>query len=152
MPNDQDQAEAAVQTDMNDQITTETAGEIGAVRIHHRVIAMIARSVTLDVEGVEKMGGSLIEGLANMISNADRGVRVVMDEQTQSLCLELHVVLRYGVRIPDVAWQIQTTVKQAVTDLTGKVVTAVDVIIQELRPISSEKPEETKPSAEEEGV
>jgi uncharacterized alkaline shock family protein YloU len=53
------------------------------------------------------------------------------------------VALEYGVRIPDVAWQIQNDVRRAVTEMTGKTVAAVDVIVQEVR-IAARQPQEEK--------
>ena len=120
----------------------ETVGEYGAVRIHHGVITVIARNAALLVPGVVEMSGSFAEGLANIIGKTDRGVRVAMDEQGQSLRIELHVALEYGVRIPDVAWQIQNDVRRAVAEMTGKTVAAVDVIVQEVRILPNKKKED----------
>ncbi len=120
----------------------ETAGDFGAVRIHQGVIALIARHAALQVPGVAEMSGSFADGLANIIGKTDRGVRVEMNEPDQSLRLELHVTLEYGVRIPDVAWQIQNDVRRAVTEMTGKTVAAVDVIVQEVRIMTRQQKEE----------
>lgn len=109
----------------------ESGSELGAIRIHHGVITVIARNTALQVPGVVDLGGSFAEGLANIIGKADRGVRVNTDGN--SLCLELHVVLQYGRKIPDIAWQIQTDVQRAVEEMTGKIVKTVDVIVQEVR-------------------
>ncbi len=119
----------------------ETTGAIGAVRIHPSVIALFARHAALQTPGVVEMSGSFADGLANIIGKTDRGVRGEMNEQDQSLHLELHVALEYGVRIPDVAWQIQNDVRRAVTEMTGKTVAAVDVIVQEVR-IAAHQPKE----------
>lgn len=121
----------------------EEATELGAVQVHHGVIANIARLVTLKIAGVVEMGGSFADDLAGILGKRshDRGVRVEMTDS--GLQIDVHVVLQYGVRIPQVAWQIQNEVKQSVEQMTGKPVCRVNVFVQALQ-----FPEETPKPAE----
>ena len=67
----------------------------------------------------------------------DRGIRIeVTDEGVK---IEMNVIMEYGVRIPHVAWQVQNEVRQAVEQMTGKGVKAVQVIVQGVK-----MPQETK--------
>jgi uncharacterized alkaline shock family protein YloU len=118
----------------------EEGTDLGAIQIHNNVIAIIARLTALKVPGVVEMSGSIVDGIAGMIGKKtlDRGIRVDLDDNT--VTVELHVVLEYGVRIPQVAWQIQNEVRQAVGQMTGKNVRAVNVVVQSVR-----LPEENKP-------
>jgi uncharacterized alkaline shock family protein YloU len=111
----------------------EDGTDLGAVQIHNNVIATIARLAALKVPGVAEMSATFVEGLAGMIGKpvVDRGIRVDFDENY--VMIELHVVVDFGVRIPHVAWQIQNEVRQAVEQMTGKSVKAVNVIVQALR-------------------
>ena len=108
--------------------------ELGTITIHHGVIAVIARIAALKVPGVIEMSGSFTDGLAGLISKSpsDRGIRVEAD--ANGVSLDLHVVVEYGIRIPPAAWQVQSDVRRAVEELTGKRVKAVNVIIQGVRP------------------
>ena len=108
----------------------EDGTEMGSVQIHNSVIAMIARLAALKVPGVVDMSGGIVDGLAGMIGkkNMDRGIRV--DVQENAVTVELHVTLEYGVRIPHVAWQIQNEVRRAVEQMTGKIVKAVQVVVE----------------------
>lgn len=111
----------------------ENSNELGTVQIHNSVIAAITRVAALKVPGVIELSGGLVDGLAGMIGkkSGDRGIRVDFEETAVSI--ELHVVLAFGVRIPHVAWQIQTEVRKAVEQMTGKPVKAVNVVIQSVR-------------------
>jgi uncharacterized alkaline shock family protein YloU len=111
----------------------ENGTELGSVQIHQSVIASIARVAATTVPGVVEMSGGLVDGLAGMIGkkSPDRGIRVEFQEN--SVVIELHVIVEYGVRIPHVAWQIQTDVRKAVELMTGKAVKAVQVIVQGVR-------------------
>jgi uncharacterized alkaline shock family protein YloU len=58
----------------------------------------------------------------------ERGVKVEVDGDFVSL--ELHIVVDYGVRIPQVSWQVQNEVRRAIEQMTGKTVHDVEVIVQ----------------------
>lgn len=111
----------------------ENANELGTVQIHNSVIATIARVAALKIEGVVELSGGLVDGLAGMIGkkSSDRGIRV--DFEDSSVVLDVHVILAYGVRIPHVAWQLQTEIRKAVEQMTGKPVRAVNIIVQGIR-------------------
>jgi len=135
-------AEAAARPDLPDVAGEhlEEGTDLGAIQIHNNVIAIIARLSALKVPGVVEMSGSIVDGIAGMIGkkSLDRGIRVDLDDNT--VTVELHVVLEYGVRIPQVAWQLQNEVRQAVGQMTGKNVRAVNVVVQSVR-----LPDENKP-------
>lgn len=108
----------------------EDGNEMGTVRIHNNVIAVIARLAALKVPGVVEMSGTLVDGIAGMIGkkSADRGIRVEVEEN--AVAIDLHVVLEYGVRIPQVCWQLQHDICEAVEKMTGKQVKVVNVVVQ----------------------
>ena len=114
-------------------VNAEDGADLGAVQIHNNVIATIARLAALKVPGVAEMSGTFVEGLAGMIGKpvVDRGIKVDFEEN--QVVIELHVVIDFGVRIPQVAWKIQNEVRQAVEQMTGKSVKAVNVIVQALK-------------------
>lgn len=132
---------------MDQGVEPEDEGtQLGAVQIHNNVIATIARLAAFKVPGVAELSGTLVDGLAGMIGKkpVDRGIHVEIVEN--AVVVELHVILDFGVRIPHVSWQIQNEVRQAIEQMTGKPVRAVNVIVQSLRFASGQK------SAPEEGV
>jgi uncharacterized alkaline shock family protein YloU len=106
---------------------------LGAIQIHNNVIAMIARLTTLKIPGVVELSGNLVDGLAGMLGKKtlDRGIHVEVEEN--NVWVDLHVVLEYGIAIPQVAWRIQNDVRQAITQMTNKNVRAVNVIVQSVR-------------------
>ncbi len=117
----------------------DEGSDLGAIMVHHGVIAVIARIAALKVPGVVEMNGSFTDGIANMIgrNSSERGVRV--DLQGQKVHLEVNVVIEYGAKIPQVAWAVQNEVRRAIEDMTGKKVGVVDVLVQGVK-----MPSETK--------
>lgn len=113
------------------------SSELGTITIHHGVIAVIARLSALKVPGVIEMSGTFTDGIAGLIgkSSSDRGIRVEVD--SDGVSIDLNIIVEYGIKIPPVAWQVQSDVRQAVEAMTGKRIKAVNVIIQGLRPPDS---------------
>lgn len=109
------------------------SGGLGTVSIHNDVIAAIAHEAAVKVSGVAELPGDLLDGIAGMIGkkSADRGIRVAVEGDTVNV--DLNVILKHGVKIPDVAWQLQQTVKDSVQDMTGMLVTSVNVIVQGIK-------------------
>jgi len=104
--------------------------DLGAIKVHHGVMAVIARTAALKVPGVVEMSGSFADGIASMINRntGERGVRV--DLQGRQVDIEVNIVVAYGAKIPQVAWAVQNEVRRAIEDMTGKKVGVVDVVVQ----------------------
>ncbi|MGO0122722.1 Asp23/Gls24 family envelope stress response protein [Desulfothermobacter acidiphilus] len=104
--------------------------ELGAVRIANEVVGIIAGLAAIEVPGVAGMSGGIVGGIAEMLGrkNLTKGVKVEVGEREAAI--DLYVVVNYGVRIADVASQIQANVKRAVEDMTGLAVVEVNVNVQ----------------------
>ena len=90
-------------------MTTEY-NELGAVHIADKVIAGIAVEAALAVKGVAGPAASFAEKFGR--SSSPRGIDIKTDGTTVELTVRL--VVRYGIRIPDVAIEVQQVVKGAV--------------------------------------
>lgn len=104
--------------------------ELGSVRISDEVIASIAGIATMDVPGVVSMSSGLIGGMAEMIGkrNPAKGVKVQVG--AREVAIDLFILVEYGLRIPDVALQVQEKVKEAVETATGLTVLEINVHVQ----------------------
>ena len=104
--------------------------ESGSIHIAEEVIAAIAVGAVREVEGISGMMtgmGSSVTDLVNKKSaqKGTRGVRIDMTGDTVSL--DLYVMVRYGVAIPEVAENAQRAVMSAVEAMTGCIVGAVNI-------------------------
>ena len=101
--------------------------DVGTVRIADEVVGIIAGLAASEVPGVSGMSGA---GLADMLGkrNPSKGVKVNVGEREAAI--ELNVVIEYGMRIPEVALQVQENVKKAVESMTGLDVIEVNVYVQ----------------------
>jgi len=116
--------------------------DYGQIRINNNVIAIIAHETAKKVPGVVEMQGSLADDLAGMIGrkSKDRGIRVEKENE-ELLTIDLTVVLEFGVRIPDICVQLQAAVKEAVEEMTGQQVYAVNIVVQGIRSQNEPKTE-----------
>jgi uncharacterized alkaline shock family protein YloU len=108
----------------------EIESEEGTIKIADEVVSIITGLAATEIEGVAGMSGGLAGGIAEMLGrkNLSKGVKVEVDENSASV--DVFVIIEYGKTIPDVAWQIQDNVKQAVEGMTGLDVKAVNVHVQ----------------------
>ena len=71
-----------------------------------------------------------------------KGVKVEVGEREAAV--DLHIIVNYGVRIPEVAWKVQQNVKQAIESMTGREVVEVNVHVQGVNFLTEEKKEEPR--------
>ena len=129
--------------DTQDFAVAETSGsEYGQIRINNNVVAIIAHETAKKVPGVVELQGSLADDLAGMIGKKakDKGIRIEKENE-ELLTIDLTVVLEFGVRIPEICVQLQAAVKDAVEDMTGQKVYAVNVVVQGIRNMGEKKTE-----------
>ncbi|MDA8096856.1 MAG: Asp23/Gls24 family envelope stress response protein, partial [Clostridia bacterium] len=88
------------------------------------------------------LAGGIAEKLGR--KNLGRGVKVEVGEKETAV--DLYVIVEYGIRIPDVAAQIQSSVKRAIETMTGLVVVEVNVHVQGVIFSKEEEMEEETPS------
>lgn len=109
----------------------ETEDKVGNVKIADDVVATVAGIATTEISGVSGMSGSFAGGIAEIFGtrkNSSRGVKVETREGTT--VIDLYIVVDYGVRIPELAWEIQENVKNNVETITGLVVEKVNVHVE----------------------
>ena len=83
-----------------------------------------------EIPGVAGMSGGLVGGIAEMLGkkNLAKGVKVEVGEKEAAV--DLYVIMEYGVRLPDIAIQVQENVKHAIESMTGLEVVEVNVHVQ----------------------
>ncbi len=113
--------------EMQEEISTENTG----IKISNDVIAVIAGVAVSEVAGVSSMSGGFAGGISEVLSgkkNLAKGIKVEAGEKSTKI--DVNIVVEYGTRIPDVAFEIQNRVKKAVESMTGLKVVEVNVHIQ----------------------
>jgi uncharacterized alkaline shock family protein YloU len=112
---------------MADQIENYDSGTI---RIASEVVKIIAGLAASEVKGVAGMSGGMVDGFAELLKKKSlaKGVKVEVGEK--QCAIDLFLVIEYGTKIPEIAYQVQENVKRAVESMTGLDVVEVNVHIQ----------------------
>lgn len=101
----------------------------GNIKISDDVIATIATIAVSEVDGVHSMGGTFAGDIVEKFSKKSLTKGVKSTVENEEVALDLNVILKYGVRIPEIAWNIQENVKKSVESMTGLTVSKVNVRI-----------------------
>ena len=121
---DEDVMEKALENDNNIEIATN-------LNISEDVIGIIAGLAASEVEGIAGMTLGFVDGINQILGSNKKyakGVKIELDGK--KVIVDLYVNVKYGVRIPDVAWSAQNAVKKSVENMTGLEVENVNVNVQ----------------------
>ena len=135
----EDKKENEEVVELNEEIKTENEG----IQISNDVIAVIAGVAVSEVPGVSGMAGGFAGGISEVFSgkkNLAKGIKV--DATETEAKIDVNIIVEYGTRIPDVAFEIQNRVKKAVENMTGLKVEEVNVHVQGVNTDSSKEDEE----------
>ena len=103
---------------------------LGCVKIADEVVSIIAGLAATEIDGIAGMSGGLVGGIAEVLGrkNFSKGVKVEVGEKEAAI--DLYIIVKYGVRIPDVALAAQENIKRAIETMTGLSVVEVNVHVQ----------------------
>jgi len=112
----------------------EVIAEKGKIRISNEVIMLIAKKSAEEVDGVISFSGGPPVGIMEFFSKttaAKKGVKI-KNEETQ-VVINLSVVVKYGVVIPEVIKVVQEKVKKSIEAMTDIEVSKVNVFVQDIQ-------------------
>ena len=101
------------------------------IKIANEAVATYAGIAISDVPGVYGMAGSFAGGITEALSgkkNLTKGIKVDVGDKDAKI--DVNIIVEYGARIPDVAYEIQNKVKKAIENMTGLTIEEVNVHVQ----------------------
>ncbi len=113
-----------------ENMVNEEVKKSGSINISNDVVSIVASLAASSVKGVSGMVSSISGGIAELLGkkNMSKGVKVSVSDK--DVTLDLSIIVEYGAKIPDVAWEIQEKVKSEVEAMTGLTVVAVNVSVE----------------------
>lgn len=102
-----------------------------SVVISEEVVSVIAGVAVSEVPGVVDTAGGFAGGISEVLSGKkklSKGIKVEVGEKETKI--DVNIIVEYGTRIPDVAFEIQNRVKKSVKEMTGLDVLEVNVHVQ----------------------
>ncbi|MBR6014210.1 MAG: Asp23/Gls24 family envelope stress response protein [Selenomonadaceae bacterium] len=115
---------------MEEKTLMKTDTGLGTIKIADEVVSIIAGLAATEIDGIAGMSGGLVGGIAEVLGrkNFSKGVKVEVGEREAAI--DLYIIVKYGVRIPDVALAAQENIKRAIETMTGLSVVEVNVNVQ----------------------
>ncbi|MGL4980614.1 MAG: Asp23/Gls24 family envelope stress response protein [Fusobacteriaceae bacterium] len=115
--------------------------ELGNVRIADDVVKTIAAKAAADVDGVYKLAGGVADEFSKMLGKKrpTNGVKVEVGEKECNI--DVYIIVEYGYHIGDVATDVQKSVLEAVSGITGLKVIEINVFVQDIKVVTEEDSE-----------
>ena len=113
---------------------------MGELVISDEVLSSIAVNAAKDVDGVSSFCNKPVD-----VVNTIKPVRI--KQENDSFSISIYINIAPGKKFQTVATQVQSAVKESVQNMTGKLVTKVNVIVAGIdfdEPVSSVEPCETE--------
>lgn len=102
----------------------------GKIRISEDVIAQLATKALNSVDGVAPASPGLMANL-RLGRKTVNGVRILISEGEQpEIVVGAYITVKYGLRIPDVCWDVQEAVKDQIERFTGYAIKGVNIYVQ----------------------
>ena len=111
--------------------------DLGEINITEETIRSIVSLRLADVKGVVGSRKSIIKEITDMlrgdtseneIEEASRTIKVEIKDDKP--LINLFIIIKYGVRIPDIAWDIQSRVKEGLMKKLGMDINEIDIHVQ----------------------
>ena len=102
----------------------------GTIHISEEVIVELAKKTIQGISNIQTINTGIASKFGISRKGAD-GVRVsVEDGKTPCILVDAYVLVKYGQRIPDLAWDVQEKIKVNLERYTGYSVKSVNINVQ----------------------
>jgi uncharacterized alkaline shock family protein YloU len=109
--------------------------QLGSVQISREVLATLAGAAAMDCYGLVGMASrsQLKDGITELLGreNFSKGIEVTTEDS--EIQVDLYIVVGYGVKISEVASNVQSKVKYTLEQMTGLAVKEVNIFVQGVR-------------------
>ena len=111
--------------------------DLGEINVTEETIGNIVSLNLADVKGVVGSKKSIIKEITDMlrgatneneIEEASRTIKVEIKDNKPLIIL--YIIIKYGVRIPDIAWDIQSRIKEGLMNKLGIDINEIDIHVQ----------------------
>lgn len=106
---------------------------IGVVKISDEVVSVIAGIAAQEIEGITDASNGVGGNITNIFKNKKNGVKTTKVTLTEDRAIiDISIAVEYGKKIMDLVAMVQENVKRTVEAMTGLVVEAVNITVQNI--------------------
>jgi uncharacterized alkaline shock family protein YloU len=108
------------------------SNDLGVIKVHEDVVGNIVKKAVESLKGtVELEGDSLIDSIANLLGNHNKGaIGIDVHDETASIAVKIRV--KYGENVPAAAEKVQKIIRDNILKLGGLKTGKIDVFVQRL--------------------
>ncbi|MDQ0427812.1 MULTISPECIES: Asp23/Gls24 family envelope stress response protein [Caryophanaceae] len=116
-------------------MSIELKNEYGQIDISNDVIAQIAGGAAIECYGIVGMATKhqIRDGLTDILRKENFAKGVLVRQEDDDLVVDMYVIISYGTKISEVAYQVQSKVKYTINKTLGMSVKAVNIFVQGVR-------------------
>jgi len=110
---------------------------LGEINITKETIEYMVSLNLADVKGVVGSRKTIIKEITDMLSGDTEGSKLDISSRTIKVeikdnkpLINLYIIIKYGVRMPDIAWEIQSRIKENIMQKLAINITEIDIHIQ----------------------
>ena len=111
--------------------------DLGEINITKETIENIVSLNLADVKGVVGSRKTIMKEITDMLKGDTDGNELTFSSHTIKVeikdnkpLINLYIIIKYGVRIPDIAWDIQSRVKESLMKKLNTDINEIDIHVQ----------------------
>ena len=107
----------------------------GQIEISIDVIATIAGGAAVDCYGIVGMASKnqLKDGISEILRKENFSKGVVVRQDGEDVHIDMHIIVSYGTKVSEVAYNVQSRVKYTLGETLGLNVSSVNIFVQGVR-------------------
>ncbi len=116
-------------------MSIELKNEFGQIDISNDVVAQIAGGAAIECYGIVGMASKhqIRDGLTDILRKENFAKGVLVRQQGEDLHIDMYIVISYGTKVSEVAYQVQSKVKYTINKTLGLAVKSVNIYVQGVR-------------------
>jgi uncharacterized alkaline shock family protein YloU len=116
-------------------MSIELNNEFGQIDISNDVVAQIAGGAAIECYGIVGMASKhqIKDGLTDILRKENFAKGVLVRQLGNDLHIDMYIVISYGTKVSEVAYQVQSKVKYTLNKTLGLAVKSVNIYVQGVR-------------------
>lgn len=116
-------------------MSIEMKTKFGQIDISNEVIATIAGGAAIDCYGIVGMASKnqIRDGLTEILRKENFSRGVVIRQEEDALHIDMYIIVSYGTKISEVAFNVQSKVKYTLQKTIGMSADTVNIYVQGVR-------------------
>lgn len=119
-------------------MSIELKNEHGTIDITNDVIAQVVGEAAVECYGIVGMASQhqIRDGLTEILRKENFSRGVIVRNEGDAFHIDIYVIMSYGTKITEVAYQVQSKVKYTLSQSVGMTVKSVNIFVQGVRVIN----------------